>query len=330
MKPFWMQWLKAHFYHNEKYARIDSFGKPVKVHSASVQKDINGVWDVTDWTWEHHPKRFWVGAHTVSQQYQMCLKSDEYREHLTYSPNVVLSRTMFHDCRSNCVSEAKPQACVNVTMQQQETSMRELEKFLCTDPQAKLIRKECPCDYQKGIRAHKNAEKQQQEQSRQNNHSHNASPQEQCQLCVVDAAGEATTMKPSTFKFTKPTKPKKEPTNKHKKPTGPQRKKETLETMKESVCTSSEDHFWEINLLKSPRDFLRDSCCRRMPHPELAIEDKVPLMTPWDCGQSECEKCGVESKNIKILGCPRLMKLTKTQKWTIWMEADRNNGRGKK
>jgi hypothetical protein len=82
--------------------------------------------------------------------------------------------------------------------------------------------------------------------------------------------------------------------------------------LKRSNVHATSPFFWERNLLQTPRDFPQNAVCDCVPHPELKLEDDdvTPMLSKWECRQSNCSHCGID-KRLQIIGCPTLEKYTK-------------------
>jgi hypothetical protein len=328
--PFWQGWVPDNFCHNDSQSRVDSFS-----HPKHVQRTISGRidgggggWEVKGYKWETHPIRMWEDGYTIDSLYARCTASEEYQQVLKDNPELKrMSRTDFAQSLCKCVAPSKPQSCVNVIMNQQERSQRELNSMLKFNVHLKKIKKECDCPQHKHLREEAEAEKKQK------------IAEAEAKKKQRESEAEASRADPNNKRGRKNRKNKKlyfgAKTEKEGRTRPGIKKKMKQQAPAEQRNNPSElpsdAPVWQEHLGKTPRDFLRLACCCKVAHPDLQVDgDKeVPMMTPWACGASICQECGVDTK-LEILKCPMLAELQEKVKVTIWEDAPRDGGRSQK
>ena len=326
--PFWQGWVPDNFCHDDTQSRVDSFSHPKHVQ-CTISGRIDGGgggWEVKGYKWESHPSRMWEDGYTIDSLYARCIASEEYQQVLKDYPELKpMSRTDFAQSLCKCVAPSKPQSCVNVIMNQQERSQRELNSMLKSNVHLMKIRKECDCPQHKHLREEAEAEVETKKEKTAEVEAKKKQRALEAEALGANKRGRKKKKLYFGLKVKKEgrTRPG---LNKKMKQQDPPEQGNNL-----SEPPSDAPFVWQKHLGKTPRDFLRQACCCKIAHPDLQVEgDKeVPMMTPWACGASECQECGIDTK-LEIMKCPRLAGLEEKVKVTIWEDAPRDGGRSQK
>jgi hypothetical protein len=327
--PFWQGWVPDNFCHNDTQSRVDSFSHPKHVQ-CTISGRIDGGgggWEVKGYKWESHPSRMWEDGYTIDSLHARCIALEEYQQVLKDYPELKpMSRKIFALSLCKCVTPSTPQSCVNVIMNQQERSQRELNSMLKSNVHLKKIQKECDCPQHKHLREEAEAEA---ERKKEKIAEAEAKKKEQASEAEASRANKRGRKKKKKSYFS--VKAEKEGRTRPGVSKKMKQQDPPEQGNKPSELPSDVPFVWQKHLGKTPRDFLRQACCCKVAHPDLQVEgDKeVPMMTPWDCGASKCQECGIDTK-LEIMACPRLTNLREKVKVTIWEDAPRDGGRSQK